>query len=254
LARFTLRYVLPLAKLSLLAGLALSGCGGGSGSTTGPTPVTPETETAAAPVASRPAPAPTPAPTSTSTPGQRELVTVSFIAEGPGSVSGTRTGEVGTRGSATATPASGARFLTWAASSSDCPGEMTNPCSFAFAPNTRLVAQFAASAPTPAPAPVPAPVAARPQFMVTASVISTSVVNFSERATLGCVRIDNSACDTRVSQIRSEGTRGTVYAVSNRSKFLHWSGDDCDGQTTPTCSFVYDRRKGISAVFEKLSR
>ena len=36
MARSTLRYVLPLAKLSLLAGLALSGCGGDASSTTGP--------------------------------------------------------------------------------------------------------------------------------------------------------------------------------------------------------------------------
>jgi Divergent InlB B-repeat domain len=76
---------------------------------------------------------------------------VSFIAEGPGSVSGIRTQEAGTRGSATATPAPGAQFLSWAASSSDCPGETTNPCSFMYAPTTKLVAQFAASAP---PAPV----------------------------------------------------------------------------------------------------
>jgi hypothetical protein len=92
LARSTLRYVLPLAKLSLLAALALSGCGGDSSNMTGATPVAPETETvAAAPVASRPAPAPTPAPTSTPAPAQRQLVSVSFIAEGPGSVGGTRT-------------------------------------------------------------------------------------------------------------------------------------------------------------------
>jgi hypothetical protein len=148
-----------LLTTAVLATLALSGCGGGGSNTTGPTPVTPETETVAAvPMASSPAPAPTPAPTSTPAPAQGQLVSVSFIAEGPGSVSGTRTGEVGTRGSATATPASGARFLTWAASSSDCPGETTNPCSFSFQPNTRLVAQFAASpvaAATPAPASAP---------------------------------------------------------------------------------------------------
>ena len=156
MARSSLRYVLPFA----LGGVALSGCGGGSSNTTGATPVTPETETvAAAPVASRPAPAPTPAPTSTPEPAQRQLVSVSFVAEGPGSVSGTRTGEVGTRGHATATPASGAQFLTWAASSTDCPGETTNPCSFSFQPNTRLVAQFAtvAAAPPPAPVAPPAP-------------------------------------------------------------------------------------------------
>ena len=159
MARFTLRYVLPLAKLSLLAGLALHGCGGDSSSMTGPTPVTPAATTvAAAPApaqapAPRPASSPTPAPTS----APRQLVSVSMIAEGPGSVGGTRNGEVGTRGYATATPASGARFLSWAASSTDCPGETTNPCSFSFQPNTRLVAQFAAPEPVAAPAPAPTP-------------------------------------------------------------------------------------------------
>ena len=78
MARSTLRYVLPLAKLSLLAGLALSGCGGDASSTTGPMPITPGPATvAAAPVSSRPAsaPAPTPAP-------RPPQVRVTVIAEG----------------------------------------------------------------------------------------------------------------------------------------------------------------------------
>jgi hypothetical protein len=143
--------------MAVLATLTLSACGGDAGSTTGSTPVTPEASTvAAAPVASRPAPAP--APTSTPAPAQRDLVSVSSIAEGPGCVrlfakggdtscGGTQVQPIGTRGHANAIPAAGARFLGWAASSSDCPGETTNTCSFAFDRNKAIVAQFAASAP-----------------------------------------------------------------------------------------------------------
>ena len=87
---------------------------------------------AAAPVrAAAPAPAPPPPP--------RPQVTVSTRANGPGSVSITDQGE---RGYATASPAPGYRFLGWAASSADCPGEMTNPCSFAFDRNKTIVANF----------------------------------------------------------------------------------------------------------------
>jgi Divergent InlB B-repeat domain len=50
-------------------------------------------------------------------------------------------GDEGTRGTVTAVPASGYRFLQWAASSPDCPGVSTNPCSFAFA-NKMIVARF----------------------------------------------------------------------------------------------------------------
>jgi hypothetical protein len=150
LARSTLRYVLPLAKLSLMAGLALSGCGGDASSTTGPMPITPEaTQVAAAPVAPRPAPTPAPAP------APRQLVSVSSRVEGPGCVrlfsqlhggdhqcGGTQVQEPGLRGSASAIPNPGARFIEWAASSSDCPGETSPGCSFAFDRNKTLVARF----------------------------------------------------------------------------------------------------------------
>jgi Divergent InlB B-repeat domain len=125
LAGSTLRYVLPLAKLSLLAGLALSGCGGDTTNITNPTPV---------------AAAPAPTPATTSTPAPRPQFRVSTVANGPGSISISNDG--GTRGHATASPAAGYRFLGWAASSSDCPGQTTNPCSFAFDRNKTLVANF----------------------------------------------------------------------------------------------------------------
>jgi Divergent InlB B-repeat domain len=130
MARSSVRYALPLAKLSLLVGLALSGCGGDASSTTGPTMAVPAPE-AATVRAAAPAPAPPPPP--------RPQVRVSTIANGPGSISIT---DQGARGYATASPAWGYRFLGWAASSSDCPGEMTNPCSFAFDRNKTIVANF----------------------------------------------------------------------------------------------------------------
>jgi hypothetical protein len=166
LARSTLRYVLPLAKLSLLAGLALTGCGGDASSTMGPAPIPPETSTvAAAPVGSAPtrAPVPAPAPAPAPPPPPRRVpVTarvegglvggvgcVSMQADSPSRAtrcaypSVTIAADEGTRGSVTAVPGSGYQFIGWASSSSDCPGETTNPCSFAFDRSKTMVARFA---------------------------------------------------------------------------------------------------------------
>jgi hypothetical protein len=167
LARFTLRYVLPLAKLSLLAGLALSGCGGDASSTTGPMPVTPEASTVAAVPAPAPPPASSPTPVSAPAPAPRprQVVVsarvqmantvlgsgsgcVSMQSDSPSRATGCASGSVsvaadqGTRGTVTAVPASGSQFYGWASSSSDCPGEMTNPCSFEFDHGKTLVAVF----------------------------------------------------------------------------------------------------------------
>jgi hypothetical protein len=151
------RWLVPLYAMcfrsrNLLAGLALSGCGGDASSTTGPMPVTPQpTQVAAAPVASRSTPTPAPAPA----PAPRQLVSVSSRVEGPGCVrlfsqlhggdhqcGGTQVQEQGLRGSASAIPNPGARFIEWAASSSDCPGQTSPGCSFAFDRNKTLVARF----------------------------------------------------------------------------------------------------------------
>jgi hypothetical protein len=51
-------------------------------------------------------------------------------------------GDEGTRGTVTAVPAGGFRFLRWASFSSDCQGETTNPCSFAFDRSKTMFAIF----------------------------------------------------------------------------------------------------------------
>ena len=143
MASSALRYVLPLAKLSLLAGLALSGCGGDASSTTGPTMAAPTTTAAAPAPAQTPAPAPAPAPVT--------RYQVRVIAQGPGCVtlaSSTcasnisRMENAGTRGTTTAVPEPGRRFLGWASGSPDCPGETTNPCSFSYDRNKTITARF----------------------------------------------------------------------------------------------------------------
>jgi Divergent InlB B-repeat domain len=145
----SLRAVIPLA----LTGIALSGCGGDSSSMTGPTPQAAATQEAApVPTPTAPAPAPTAsASPSSPRPAPVERVRASAQAQGPGCVSiqgsscassASAYGEIGTRGSVTALPAQGRRFLGWSSVSSDCPGETTNPCSFAFDHGKLLVATF----------------------------------------------------------------------------------------------------------------
>ena len=59
-----------------------------------------------------------------------------------GSSSANIAGDEGTRGTVTAVPAAGYRFVGWNSSSSDCPGETTNPCSFAFDRSKTMYATF----------------------------------------------------------------------------------------------------------------
>ena len=164
-------------------------------------------------------------------------------------------GNEGTRGSVLATPLSGNKFVRWAQGSSDCTGETTNPCSFAYDRNKAMVALFESSSPSPssppvaAPAPSPAP---RPKFEVTVQARSTSV-DTAHTIYRGCVIIDNSACERVVRRIEHEGTRGQAYAVPRAgSKFLGWASysSDCPGETTNPCSFTYDRSKGLTALFD----
>ncbi len=140
-----------MKRLGLLILLAatLTGCGGASSGPTG-------TE-AAAPV---PAPAP---------PTRQVIRQYTMVASVGGSRQGTggcltieadappssdtgcgglnnpparATGDEGTRGTVTATPDPGYRFIRWSSLSSDCPGESTNPCSFAFDRDKHMIAGF----------------------------------------------------------------------------------------------------------------
>jgi hypothetical protein len=138
----------------VLLGCLFAGCGGGSSSPTGPTT---ETTTAAAPVpAAVSAPAPAPpvrqvirqytmaANVSGSYPpgigGCLIIKTDSPPGETPCGSPARTTGDEGTRGTVTAVPDAGYR---WSSSfSSDCPGESTNPCSFAFDRNKVMTAYF----------------------------------------------------------------------------------------------------------------
>jgi hypothetical protein len=142
MARSNLTYALPLAAL-----LSLSGCGGGSSQTTGPT---------AAEVVPAPPPPPKPAPpprqfqmaafvTGTGRPGIGGCVSIQTDSPPDDTACDSRTftaGDEGTRGTVTATPDPGYRFIRWSSLSSDCPGESTNPCSFAFDRDKHMIAGF----------------------------------------------------------------------------------------------------------------
>jgi hypothetical protein len=143
-----LRTMVPFALTSMV----LSGCGGDSSSTTGPTPQVPAQEAApSTPAPSAPMPPPSSAPSTSSAPAPVQRVRASAQAQGPGCVSiqgsscassASAYGDIGSRGSVTALPVQGRRFLGWSAVSSDCPGETTNPCSFAFDHGKLIVATF----------------------------------------------------------------------------------------------------------------
>jgi hypothetical protein len=192
MARSTLRYVLPFA----LAGVALSGCGGGGSSPTGPT----DTTAAAVPVPAAASP-----PTqqvvrqytmSGFANGSRDWGCVRIQADSPPSSTPCGDhiglhGDEGTRGTVAAEPAAGTRFVRWSSSSSDCPGESTNPCSFAFDRNKAMIAFFERttsssssvpeSAPKPTatasrPIPAPSPVAAPPPATCTYSPYASIAV------------------------------------------------------------------------------
>jgi hypothetical protein len=135
MARSSLPYALALA-----ASLTLASCGGGSSKTTGPTDVPQEPVKVAAPA---PPPSPEPPPRQfwmTASAGGQVYARSGCVrvqADEPPKETGcwgqtSILGNEGTRGTVTADPAPGYRFLRWSASSSDCPGESTNPCSFAF--------------------------------------------------------------------------------------------------------------------------
>jgi Divergent InlB B-repeat domain len=279
----------------LLAGL-LTGCGGGSSNSTGPTAAVPQatdTEVAAPPAS---------APKSTSS-GHQFRMTASVTGSRPGiggcvsiqvdspsnntSCGGSVAvdGDEGTRGTVTATPDPGYRFVKWQSFSSDCGGESVNPCSFAFDRNKTMYALFSGtSAPTSGatpstPASSSAPVsssAPHPQFTVTARAQTDSaylshlavhnIFNSSNNTLSGCVIIDGSACGYPplgagyqsggysygpVSNTAAQGTHGTVTAVPGKARFLGWTADsaDCAGSTRNPCSFVYDRNKTITALF-----
>jgi hypothetical protein len=124
--------------------LSLAGCGGDGSRSSGPT----TTSTTAAP-------APPPlrfmvtaiaeGPFSTSPPGSTGCVILHADSPPGDTACGSNVstaGDKGTRGTVTAVPASGYRFIRWSSSSSDCPGETKNPCSFAFDRSKTMVAVF----------------------------------------------------------------------------------------------------------------
>jgi hypothetical protein len=255
-----------LLALTLLS--ALAGCGGGSSSPTGPT----STEAAAA------APVPAASPASPTRQVVRQYTMSGFSgssqncvriqADSPPSTTpcgdhiGLQ-GDEGTRGTVTAEPAAGSRFVRWASSSSDCPGESTNPCSFAFDRDKAMIANFertgsasapaptpkrpaSASAPTPKPpAAVSAPVPASQQFRISAgNQVGCQSPYFGP---CGCVRIQTdsppgtTACGQSVSTVADAGTRVTVTAVPDAGfRFERWLDNDYHSAGCPeiSCSFT----------------
>jgi Divergent InlB B-repeat domain len=146
MARSSLRYALALA-----ASLILAGCGGGSSNSTGPTDVPQEPVKTATPA---PAPKPEPPPRQfqmgafvggTGMPGTGGCVSIQADSPPNDTACDSRSftaGDEGTRGTVTAAPNPGYRFIRWASYSSDCGGESVNPCSFAFDRNKQMIAVF----------------------------------------------------------------------------------------------------------------
>jgi hypothetical protein len=150
MARSSLTYGLVVGTA-----LALTACGGGSSNTTGPTAAVPQApEASEAPVtasASRPIAPRTQYRMTAFVSGTHVAARgscVSIQADRPSDHTGCGStvsleGEQGTRGTVTAVPLSGYRFLGWAPGSSDCADSTkANPCSFAFDRNKTMTAMF----------------------------------------------------------------------------------------------------------------